>query len=188
MRVMDLGGSMEILRNSIIISGIASEKDLPRQINGQLLEFSETDYIYMPENRLDINNISKIEVKLDTKEGRVINAPTGRIIVLDGVRKINITYTAVGYYQSYYNANIELPFNTFIDLPNNAGEVKLMKAYIIDAYFKLINCRKIYNHMLYMIDVDYQTIGTRSSTDTTINIKTLYPGDYEEENVVYTDE
>jgi hypothetical protein len=146
---------MGILRNSIEVIGIASDEELPKQINGQIIEYSETDYIYVPENRPLIYNISKIEVKVNIKESRTIDAPTGRIVVLEGSRKLSITYRPVGYYDENYTLKFDLPFNSFIDLPNNSGDIKSIDIYVIDAYFKPVSSRKIYCFMVYMINAVY---------------------------------
>lgn len=180
---------MGIIRNSINILGITPEEELPKQINGQIIEFSENDYIYIPENMPAISSIHKIEVKVESKPGRTINAPTGKIIVMDGIRKIYLTYVPVGYYQNYYTVNFELPFNTFIDLPNNAGEISSIETYIADAYFKMINGRKVYDHIIYIINVNYPSTPTAASVaDRSIKITTLAHGDYDEESVVYVDD
>lgn len=150
---------MGILRNSIEVEGISSEEELPKEINGQVIEYSETDYIYVPENRPLINNISKIEVKVTIKESRTIEAPTGRIIILEGSRKISITYRPVGYKENY-NLKLDLPFNTFVDIPNNAGEIKSINIYTVDAYFKMMNSKKIYSFMVYMINVVHENTVT----------------------------
>lgn len=173
---------MGILRNSIEVIGIADEAELPKQINGQLIEYSETDYIYVPENRPLIYNISKIEVKLNIKESRTIDAPTGRIIVLEGSRKLNITYRPLGYYDENYTLKLDLPFNSFIDLPNNSGDIKSIDIYAADAYFKLVSSRKIYSFMVYMINAVYQnTILSEGYEDSAIKFKTLKYLDDEEQ-------
>lgn len=147
---------MGILRNSIEVIGISNEEELPREINGQLIEFSETDYIYVPENRPLINNISKMEVKLNIKESRTVEAPTGRIVILEGSRKVNVTYKPVGNYSGNFTLKLDLPFNSFIDIPNKSGEVKSIDIYILDAYFKMMSSRKIYSFMVYMINVVHE--------------------------------
>lgn len=148
---------MGVLRNSINIEGITLEENLPKKINGQLIEFSETEYFYLSDNQYAIRNISKIEVKIKAEPGRVINAATGKIIVLDGVKKINIVYRPLEYYQNYNQVVFETPFNTFIDMPTDAGELKSVETFIVDAYFKVINNRKLYCHMLYMVNVAYDS-------------------------------
>jgi hypothetical protein len=167
------GRRMDIVRNSIIISGIAAENELPKGINGQLIEYSEIDYAYIPGNMPPVSRINKIDVKVSCQHGRTINAPSGRIIVLDGTKNISLDYISSGYYQGDYTVNLEMPFNTFIDLPNNAGEVKAVDVYIVDAYFRMVSSGKIYNHILYMVNVSYPIISEKRRIETDINITTL---------------
>lgn len=165
---------MGILRNSIEVVGISTVEELPREIKGQLIEYSETDYIYVPENRPLIYNISKIDLKLSIKESRSIDAPTGKIVILEGSRKINITYKPASYYEGNYILKLDLPFNSFLDIPNNSGEIKSIDIYPIDAYFKMMSSRKIYCFMVYMINVIHENmVYSKVSQDSNIKIKTL---------------
>jgi hypothetical protein len=196
---------MGIIRNSINIEGITSAENLPRVIHGQLIEFSETEYFYLTENQYGIRNISKIEVKINAKPGREVEAPTGKIVILDGVKRIEILYTTQDYFQSYSKAVFEIPFNTFIDMPNDADALKSVNIYVVDAYFKLMSSRKVYAHLMYMIDVKYDTkkagagynkIDTKYSSeipqistfDKTITVRTLNTDDYNEETVFYRED
>lgn len=174
------GGVMGILRNSIEVIGLATEDELPKKINGQLIEYSETDYIYVPENRPLIYSISKIEIKLNVKESRIIEAPTGKIIILDGSRKLNITYRPAGYAEENYVLKFDLPFNTFIDLPNSARDIKSIDIHAVDAYFKLMNSRKIYCFIVYMINADYKSsLENKFVESSAIEIKGINQKEYE---------
>lgn len=173
---------MGILRNSIEVTGIASEEELPKQINGQLIEYSETDYIYVPESRPLIYSVSKVKVDVNIKESRTVNAPTGRIVILEGSKRLSITYRPIGYYEENYTLKFDLPFNTFIDLPNNAGDIKSVDIYVVDAYFKLMNNRKLYSFMVFMVNAVYQSKVENSIHEPEgSQFKNLKQFDYEEE-------
>jgi hypothetical protein len=180
---------MGIVRNNIYIEGLTLENDLPGKIKGQLVEFTETEYIYIPENRFAIRTIDNISIKVAAEPGRTINAPTGRIVVLDGIKKINITYKTMDYYQNIASINFEVPFNNFIDIPNNCGDLKKADIYVVDAYFKLINSRQIYCHILYMMDAnhDVKSPSGKSNTTPPITLTTMGNEDFDREHTVYTD-
>jgi hypothetical protein len=146
---------MGLLRNFIDISGITPESDLPDKINGQLLEFSEVEHFYIPEDKPGIKNIYQMSVKVEILSTRTIKAPLGRIIVLDGVKKIKILYTGCSHEDAASLVDIELPFNTFVDIPKEGPDIDHVNIFIADAYFKAIDSRKLYSFILYMIDVGY---------------------------------
>lgn len=146
---------MGLLRNFIDISGITPEGDLPDKIKGQLLEYSEIEYFYIPEDKPAINSIYQISVKVELLSTRAINAPLGKIVVLDGVKKVKIVYTEFGENGAVSALDIELPFNTFIDIPKENGDIDKVNIFIADAYFKKIDNRKLYSFILYIIDVSY---------------------------------
>lgn len=196
---------MGIIRNSINIEGITPAEKLPKEIHGQLIEFSETEYFYLTENQPGIRSISKVEAKIEAKPAREIDAPTGKIIIVDGVKKIDILYTTRDYFQNYSKAVFEIPFNTFIDIPNDADELKSVQIYIVDAYLKMMNSRKVYAHFMYMIDVKYDSVKEKinyneitdeysskmpyiSTVDKTITVRTLNSGEYDEETVFYKED
>lgn len=146
---------MGTLRNFIDITGITPEEELPKKVNGQIVQYSEIDYIFVPDDRQGISSIFQIFIDVEIKSRRTINAPLGKIVVLDGVKKIKLIYT-----QKYNEGKVgilalELPYNTFIELPKDAGEIKNISVNIVDAYFSLIESKKVYSNILYMISVNY---------------------------------
>lgn len=146
---------MGIVRNSINITGITSEDKLPRRIKGQIVEYSEVEHISIPEENPRIRTIHQISFKVDSKVSRTINSPTGKILILDGRKKIKIIYSHKSDSKKSTVLDIQLPFNTYIDLPDDAAEVEDINIYVLDAYFDLLESRKLYYHVLYWINVEY---------------------------------
>jgi hypothetical protein len=144
---------MGIIRNSIDITGITPEDELPQKISGQLIEYSEVEHIYIPEDRPRLGNIHQISIDLETTSHRIIKAPTGRIIVLDGIKKLKIIYSRKGYSDRANIVNLQIPFNTFIELPKTSINIEDIGIHIVDAYFNQIEARKLYSYTLYMVNV-----------------------------------
>ncbi|GFP74498.1 hypothetical protein [Clostridium fungisolvens] len=146
---------MGIIRNFVDVIGITPENELPNKINGQIVEYSEVDYIYISENRPKVNTLYQAHIKVEVKSKRIINSPLGQIIVLDGVKKIKLIYTQEGIEEKANIVDCQLPYNTFIDLPNESGNISNIDIHVLDAYFDIINAKKIYVHLLYLINVNY---------------------------------
>lgn len=151
---------MGIIRNFIDITGITPEEELPNKINGEIVQYSEVDYIFVPDNKQEISSIYQIFINIVIKSSRTINAPLGKIVVLDGIKKIKLIYTEKNETDKASILNLELPYNTFIELPKDAGMVKNINVNIVDAYFALIDSKKIYSNILYMLNVNYDNNST----------------------------
>jgi len=150
--ILEGRGSMGIVRNCINIVGITPENQLPKTIEGQLIEASETENIYLG-NELNVKNINQIIIDVDIKGTRVINAPLNKIIVVDGFKKVKASY-----YNEKNNEEVfelESPMNFFIDIDKQDVEIESINVHIADAYFHLTNKNILYNHILYIIDVPY---------------------------------
>lgn len=148
---------MGIIRNSIDVVGITPENQLPKEVKGQLIEYAETEDIDIPKEKAGMYNILQINIKAHIKSNRIINTSFGKIIVLDGVKKLKIMYTEGEYTDKANIVNLKLPFNTFIELSKEDEEIDVIKVYIMDAYFELIDERKLYSHIIYLVDVHYKT-------------------------------
>ncbi|HEX9061051.1 MAG TPA: hypothetical protein VF941_12800 [Clostridia bacterium] len=143
---------MELVRNFINISGLADENDLPAVIKGQLIQYSEVETIFIPDNHPDVKSIFQIMIKVEITNSRSIKTPTGYTVVLDGVKKLKIIYTQNDDSGKAVFLDLQLPYNTYVELP---GHIKIdtISVFILDAYFNLIDRRKIYSHLLYMVNV-----------------------------------
>lgn len=143
---------MGIVRNCIDIIGITPESELPNKINGQYIEASETENLFIG-NNIKIKNIYQIIIDKSIKETRVINTPINRIIVIDGYKKLKIAY-----YDSNNNMGIlelKTPYNIFFDIENSKIQIEKINIYIADAYFELINRKVLYCHIIYIVDIHY---------------------------------
>jgi hypothetical protein len=138
-----------IIRNFINISGITPENELPHVHEGRSKKYSDTETIFIPENSAPVESIFEIMVKVDIESCRTVNISTHKILIIDGIKHIKIVYKALGV--SHANLiTISLPYNTFMDIIDDGCRKEDVKIFIVDAYFKLIDDRKIYSHTLYL--------------------------------------
>lgn len=143
---------MGIVRNFIDIEGLTLSEELPKEIEGQLIQTSEIENIYIGNKVSNIKNIYQIIINMYLKSQRIIDAEVGKVVVVDFIRNYKIIY-----YDNNNLVNIlelKLPYNTFIELDKNR-EIYDVRAYIVDSYFELIDNEILYNYSLYFINVIY---------------------------------
>lgn len=145
-----------MLRNFIDILGITSENELPRITNGQQILYSDIDYIFIPDNKPKIKDIYQISVNMHITSTRLISTGSDKIVVVDALKKLKIVYTQEDNNEKASILTLELPYNTFYQLQNNSSGYEEVNIYIADAYFKVIENNKIYNYMLYYLDISMQ--------------------------------
>lgn len=146
---------MGIVRNFIDIIGITPEDELPDKNNGQIIEYSEVENIFIPEHHSRIRNIFQIMVKVEIKSTRTVNAPLGKVIIVDGIKRLKIIYEDRGDSKKANIVNLEVPYNTFIELQKGAEILDNIEIYIMDAYFHSISPRTLYSHVVYLIHIHY---------------------------------
>lgn len=143
---------MDIVRNGINVIGITPENKLPKKVNGQLIETSQAENLFIEDN-IKIKKIYEIVIDINITRTRVINSPMNKIVVVDLNKKFKIVYYDMDSNRSILELNS--PYNIFFNLESNKIEIENINIHIADAYFELINSRTLYNHIFYMIDVQY---------------------------------
>lgn len=156
---------MEIVRNFINVAGLADENNLPDKVKGQLIQYSEIDTIFIPDNQPDIKSIFQIMIKVEIRSSRSIKTLAGYTVILDGVKKLKIIYTQNDASGKAVFLDLELPYNTFVELPDYI-KIDNIDVLILDAYFNLLDKRRIYSHLLYLVNVS--TTPTESSNTSSI--------------------
>lgn len=143
---------MDIVRNNINIIGITPGNKLPNKVNGQIIETSQAENLFIDDS-IKIKNIYQIIIDIDIVRTNVINAHMNKIVVVDLSKKFKIAYYNMDGNRGILELNS--PYNVFFDLESNKVEIENININIADAYFELINSRTLYNHILYIIDVQY---------------------------------
>ncbi|MEL7598086.1 MAG: hypothetical protein AAGU01_07775 [Clostridiaceae bacterium] len=123
--------------------------------NSQVVEYSEVENIFIPKDNPNIKNIYQIVLDVSLISKREVDIPIGKVVIIDGVKKIKIIYSEKGHSQKANIVNLELPYNTFIEIPDGK-EIGNASVQIVDAYFQLIDNRKIYSHIVYLVNVRYK--------------------------------
>ena len=144
---------MGLMRNSINVEGLAKESDFPTDVNGHIIKYSEVETILIPNNKPEAKSISDIKVKLKITDERTLNGGFGKTMVLGGTKSYKVSYVENSPEAIRCTANIEEPYISCIDLPNDIEKTSKANTYIIDAYFHLMDSRKIYAHFVYLIHV-----------------------------------
>ncbi len=148
---------MDMVRNFINVSGLADITELPKNTRGQLIQYSEAQTIYIPKNQPDVKSIFQVLIKVEINSIRSIYTPIGNTIVIDGTKKLKILYTQNTDSGKANFLDMELPYNTFIELPNRI-EPESINIYVLDAYFKLLDERRIYSHFVFMVNLPQTNI------------------------------
>jgi hypothetical protein len=146
---------MGVVRNNINIEGLSMEEELPKKNNGQLITYSETNNLHISDINPKIKGIYEVSIEIDIVSKRTITTGMGKIIILDGLRKYKILYIENNESSSAGIVYLEVPYNTFIELPQNTGSVSEINIYILDAYYYLKDSWNIYEHLVYQLDVHY---------------------------------
>lgn len=142
-----------MLRNFISVTGITQEKELKEKVKGQLLQHSDIDYIFIPSNRPRAKELTHISISVDIKNHKVIKTPIGTVVILDGLKKLKLCYIPEGRSKRTIQVELYLPYNTHLELPDEVKDLDKVDIYIGDAYFELIEGRKIYSFIFYILDL-----------------------------------
>lgn len=142
-------------------------EDIDKTFDKNWTEISLPEILHIPPQKLEVKNVDKIfvdvkiistkvipthkteNINLKNKEGRKI---TGRKLIVQGLLKQKIIYTALVKEQSVHSIEFDLPFSTFIIL--NQGS--LYENFIVDScveyvFIKKLSRRKIFkNSMLFL--------------------------------------
>ena len=122
-----------------------------------MLQHSEVDYIFIPSNRPRVKELTHISISVDIKNHRIIKGPKGNILILDGLKKLKVCYLPESRSKRTLQVELYLPYNTHLELPDEVKDIDNVDIYIGDAYFELIEGRKIYSFVFYILDVQLKS-------------------------------
>lgn len=88
-------------------------------------------------------------------------------------KKLKIIYTSGSSLDSANLLTISTPYNTFVDIPDGYTGLDKAEVYIMDAYFSLLDGRRIYSHILYLV----HTVCGKGSTKKTVCDTSIYDED-----------
>jgi len=147
-----------VIRNFIEVVGIAQEEELPEKSFGQLIKYSEAEHIIIPRDKSGIKDIYQIVLKIEIKSKRTISTVDTKTVILDGIKNVKIMCTQHENPDKVTMINLQLPYNTFFEIPRQIENIDNTDIHILDAYFEVLDKRRIYGHFVYLVDVRYLTI------------------------------
>lgn len=123
------------------------------------------EYLSIPEVKPDIEEINSINAEIEIKNCHVIETPkkvsiegqilTGYKLIIHGILKQVIQYTALEPEQSVHSAHYDVPFSNFIILPKNYNlGCKLdVSGDIEDIYYNVIDSRCFFKSVSLLLKV-----------------------------------
>lgn len=144
---------MGIIRNLINVEGIAQESDFNIQPNDNIIKYSCVETLFIPSNKPEAKKINEINIKLQITDERILKSGIGKSLVLGGLKNYKVSYVENSPEATKCTACIQEPYITYLDISNDISEVEKSYVYIIDAYFHLMDSRRIYAHFVYLIHI-----------------------------------
>ncbi|MGL5574997.1 MAG: DUF7507 domain-containing protein [Sarcina sp.] len=128
-------------------------------------QFSIESYLSIPEIKPDIETINNAKGTIDIIGCHVIKTSpnisnegqylTAHKLVVSGYLNFVIEYTALNSMQAVYSAHYNIPFSTFVVLPEDytVGSKIDVQGVVEDIYFKLVNEREFFTNVTTLINV-----------------------------------
>ncbi|SFF57578.1 protein of unknown function [Halobacillus alkaliphilus] len=119
------------LRDFVQIIGIADPSEFP--VIGEdtrYTQFSVLERLEIPEVKPDVEQINTLLIEAEVTSTRNIFTPVGVKVVVEGILRQKVIYTALVEEQSVHSAHFEHPFCTFIDIPLNVPAGQTVPAYL----------------------------------------------------------
>ena len=124
-------------------------------------QFSIAETVTIPEQKPDIEQLSKVVVRVNIISQRVVKTPkscscnpagqklTGRKLIIEGVLKQKIFYVGDVAEQSVHVAHFKFPFSTFIVVPEDTKlQAKFrIDPFVEDVFVKQNNVRKVFKNV-----------------------------------------
>lgn len=151
-----------IVKNLIEYAGIADISQLP----DEMLAFKQLtvqEHLTLPTAKPDIEQLVRVMAEISITSTKIIETPkgkskegqilTGRKIIIEGMIHQKIEYVADEPTQSVHGAHFNVPFSTFIVLPEDFedGTVVTIIPYIEDIHAQQIGKRKIFKNVTFLL-------------------------------------
>jgi len=154
----------EIVKNLIQYIGISD--DIPENSDVFKQLYVENTFC-LPHAKPDIEQIIKVLGELVIKNKKVIKTPkgtsmegqllTGLKMVIEGVVKLKIQYVADEPEQPVHGAHVNIPFSTYIVLPEDfiLGTPVSVYGYIEDIFSQQVSNRCIFNNITILLTAEF---------------------------------
>lgn len=142
---------MAYIRNNIEIEGINNGENI--NYGSYVLNHWENGPIFLPKSKGKIKYLTKVIIELNSIEGKVITTAAGRVLNIYGRRLYTLIYSEKSHDRSQ-KTYLDLPFLAYVYLPPDVNDFCNLEVGVSDAFFEVIDNRKVYNHVLYIIKFD----------------------------------
>lgn len=167
----------ECMEQSIQIKGLCTEEELEGKLvagENNWTEIFLPEILCIPPQKPDIEQIMSVKVKVDIISQRVVETPsfvgensegiksTGRKLVIEGILRQTVIYTAAKKEQSVHAAHFDVPFSAFIII---LGDTPINRKFVIepcveDVFVCTLNERQIFKNVTLFIKATERTICT----------------------------
>lgn len=143
---------MEIIRNSINVCGLTDPEDLQGVADALLFQYAEAETLTIPESQPEMTGLYQIRVVVEKESSHPMKTPLGTALILDGKKKVELVCACRDEPDKARLVDLEVPFNVLLEPPVPV-QIENITVYILDAYFSLLDARRIYSHLVYMISL-----------------------------------
>lgn len=127
---------------SIEISGITPVSHFPKcPPHHPCTEFCESDKLCVPYQKITMENLQEICLKVCINSFKTICTPAGKKLVIDGTKHIKIFFVPDDHCQAIHSADFEIPFCTFVLLKDIQDEVVDICSVVEDVTVKFHDCK-----------------------------------------------
>lgn len=165
----------ECMENSIQIKGVCSEEELAVKLeegDNSWTEMFIPEVLCIPMKKPDIEALISVNAKVDIISQRVVVTPkyngdnsegiqaTGRKLVIEGILRQTVIYTAAKKVQSVHAAHFDVPFSAFIIVPGNTpiNRKFTIEPCIEDIFICALNERQIFKNVTLFIKATERTV------------------------------
>jgi spore morphogenesis protein SipL len=165
--------------NIIKVVGVCSEDELEGKLGADDLEWTEIqipEVLCIPPKKPDIEEVLSVKLKVDIISQRVVKTPvftpatgpdepieneegiisTGRKLVIEGIIRQTIKYTAAKKEQSIHGAHFDIPFSVYIIVEEGTllGQKYIIDPCIEDVFVCTLNPRQIFKNVTLFFKAD----------------------------------
>jgi hypothetical protein len=165
----------ECIESSIQIKGLCSEEELETKLEAGENNWTEMfipEVLCIPTQKPDIEAIISVSARVDIISQRVVVTPqyvgdnsegiqsTGRKLVIEGILRQTIIYTAAKKVQSVHAAHFDVPFSAFIIIPADTpvNRIFTIEPCIEDVFICALNERQIFKNVTLFIKATERSV------------------------------
>ncbi|MEF9933754.1 MAG: hypothetical protein RR898_00615 [Clostridium sp.] len=155
---------MTYVRNNIEIEGV----DLKDGISddGFVMSYWENGPVFLPKSKGKIRHLNKVIIEIEAIEKKILNTPAGKVLNIYARKIYSLIYSERSHERSQRTV-LNLPFIAYTYLPEGVEDVTNLDVSVLDAFFEVIDNRKVYNHILYLIKFDKLEVESRLISEST---------------------